>query len=106
MPGPKNMTKLTGDTHPPELEDGPQASYEDVAMDARADANAEAGGASFATSSTEPALSLRGHFGDFRDFGGSLRGYADVARERVRTKPYAALGGAFVFGFLVARLFR
>lgn len=108
MPGPKNMTKRTGDIHPPELED--DTGYEDVAMAARSDADlagATAGAdASFQTSSTEPAMALGGHFGDFRDFGGSLRGYADVARERVRAKPYKALGSAFVLGFVLARLFR
>ncbi len=77
-------------------------SLEDIAMDARAGGD----GASLGTSSTEPALSFRGHLGDFRDLGGSLRGYADAAREQVRARPYATLGGAFVFGFVLARLFR
>lgn len=107
MPGPKTMTKRTGDIHPP-LE-GNDTGYEDVAMEVRADADlagASGEGASFQTSSTEPNLALGGHFGDFRDFGGSLRGYADVARERVRAKPYKALGSAFVLGFVLARLFR
>ena len=103
MPHPKNLTKLTGDTHPPEL-DGPETDIEDVSMDARADANADS--PSFSTSSTAPALSFRGELGDFRDFGGSLRGYADAARDQVRAKPYAALGGAFALGFVLARLFR
>jgi hypothetical protein len=103
MPGPKNMTKQSGDVHPPELEG---AGYEDIAMEARADADADPGAGSFATTSTASPLSLSGELGDFRDFGGSLRGYADAARQQVRAKPYAALGGAFVFGFVIARLFR
>jgi hypothetical protein len=101
MPGPKTMNKLTGDVHPP-LEGDSDVGYEDVAMAARADA----GAGSFETTSTAPALSFRGDFGDFRDFGGSLRGYADAARQQVRGKPYATLGGAFVLGFVLARLFR
>lgn len=103
MPHPKNSTKLTGDTHPPDLDGSDTGTeIEDIAMDARADADA----GSYGTSSTAPALAFRGDFGDFRDFGGSLRGYADAAREQVRAKPYAAIGSAFALGFVLARLFR
>jgi hypothetical protein len=90
MPSPKNRLKLTGDTHPPELEsdaggDGDVLAFEPAPEEPTADDAAPA---------AEPREQLPG----------PSSAYLDRAREQVRARPVAALAGAFVLGLLVARL--
>jgi hypothetical protein len=92
MPSPKNRLKLTGDTHPPELEsdaggdgDGDVLAFEPAPEEAMADD---------AAPGAEPREQLPG----------PSSAYLDRAREQVRARPIAALAGAFILGLLVARL--
>jgi hypothetical protein len=91
MPSPKNRLKLTGDTHPPELEsdaggDGDVLAFEPAPEEATADDDAAPG--------ADPREQLPG----------PSSAYLDRAREQVRARPVAALAGAFVLGLMVARL--
>jgi hypothetical protein len=102
MPNPHNRLKLTGDTHLPDLDDmDTSADIDDIAMDARAEPMAETFSPSShvadATAQMESMLGNMGH---------SISGYADAARDQVRSKPMATLGAAFALGFVLSRLFR
>ena len=99
MPHPKNMQKLSGDVHPPELEDETAAAAEldDITMEARAEPDAE----TFRPNANTPAPAPR-----FSGRRGSLQAYGDSAREQVRTQPMKSLGAAFALGFVLAAVFR
>lgn len=94
MPSPRDRIKLTGDTHPPEVEfdlgadDGPVA-YDDANLVMDQPAAPQAVEAQ-PQQRPEPA---RGR-----------QGYLNAAREQVRSRPVPALLGAFVLGLLLARL--
>jgi hypothetical protein len=95
MPHPKNMQKLSGDVHPPELDERAGTELDDIAMDARADVDAD----TFRPRANTPSTMSR-----FRT--SSLQGYGDAARDQVRAKPMQALGAAFALGFVLAAVFR
>jgi hypothetical protein len=102
MPNPNNRLKLTGDTHLHDIDDMDfDTDIDDVAMDARAEPMAQ----TFSPSShaTAPSGQMQSTLGGMGD---SVQGYAQAAREQVRNKPMATLGGAFALGFVLAKLFR
>jgi hypothetical protein len=102
MPNPNNRLKLTGDTRVPDIVDMDDGfDIDDVTMDARAEPMAQV----FSPSShaTGASLQVQSALGDM---GASIQGYADAAREQVRTKPLAAVGAVFALGFVLSRLFR
>jgi hypothetical protein len=110
MPHPKNHMKLTGDTHPPEVE------YEQVVEDDALDDDAAA-----ATSSAAAAPPLEGIRFD-RPAGSPIGKPAgpldeaapawsesaafESAREFTRTRPLAALGITLVAGYALLKLLR
>lgn len=104
MPHPKNHLKLTGDTHPPEVEFDLDTRLDDEDLDA------DLGGASSMlradsgmggrTAAMQPPAQQQ------MQLGASADRYFDAAREQVRSKPYATLGAAFALGFVLAKLFR
>jgi hypothetical protein len=90
MPNPRNRLKLTGDTHLPDLDDDGGAAEED-------------------TLRFEPVQEFRrGQDGEpsvaVRVLPESGHAYFDAAREQVRQRPVAVLAGAFVLGWLLARI--
>lgn len=93
MPSPRNRIKLTGDTHPPEVEydlgadEGP-ASFDDA--DLQPDEDTRTMSAPQPQPPSRPALRVHGTL--------------DAAREQVRSRPVATLLGAFVLGLLLARI--
>jgi hypothetical protein len=102
MPNPNNRLKLTGDTRLHDVDDTDfDMDIDDVAMDARAEPMAQ----TFSPSShaTGPSMQMQSALGDV---GGMVGGYAEAARDQVRNKPLATIGGAFALGFVLSRLFR
>ena len=101
MPHPKNHMKLTGDTHPPEVEydldldadDPATADYSSAPQPTLADTRAPM------RSGMQPTASQP-------SFDAGTQRYFDAAREQVIARPYAALGAAFAVGFVLAKLFR
>lgn len=93
MPSPRNRIKLTGDTHPPEVEydlgpdEGP-VSFNDA--DLQPDEETRSVSAPQPQPQWRPALRAQGTLA--------------AAREQVRARPVAALVGAFVLGMLLARI--
>jgi hypothetical protein len=108
MPHPKNHVKLTGDTHPPEVEFDLDTRLGDDDLDVdlggassmlRTDDGMGAGAAAM----RQP---VQQRMQQQMQLGASADRYFDAAREQVRAKPYATLGAAFALGFVLARLFR
>ena len=95
MPHPRKHLKLTGDTHPPEVEDDLEAGDE-----ATAEAP-EAGGPSPAAAAAMEAVPARGLMLD-----PASERYLDEARGQVRARPLAMLAGAFFAGFALVVLTR
>lgn len=109
MPNPNNRLKLTGDTHLPDVNDiegrdddltqlDVVTDIDDVAMAARAEPMA---GRISPSSHRTAAMPF-----DMGEIGNSISDYTESAREQVRNKPFATLGGAFALGFVLAKLFR
>ncbi|HVE51908.1 MAG TPA: hypothetical protein VNB23_00850 [Ramlibacter sp.] len=103
MPSPKNRIKQTGDTHNPDV------GY-DLAGD---DASEELDGsgtqpetALFDDAASGMAASEGGSEGRLQRAQAAYGGYLSEARAQVEAKPLAALGGAFLLGFVLARLTR
>jgi hypothetical protein len=93
MPHPRKNLKLTGDTHPPEIED-------DFGMEEGGSAPA---GAATAASQEERAVRIgRGAAG--RALRVTTRGedYVEAARAQVRSRPLTAAAAAFFAGFALA----
>jgi hypothetical protein len=91
MPHPRKHLKLTGDTHPPEVEDdlGPEPREPATAAAPVAEgASAPAAAAASRTRSIVVAM--------------PARQYVDFAREQVRARPLATAAGAFFAGFVLA----
>jgi hypothetical protein len=97
MPHPRKHLKLTGDTHPPEVEDDLGPDEEVRAAPAAAE---PAGAAAVRTPVARPAA--------VRSIVVSMpaRQYVDAAREQVRARPLATAAVAFFAGFAVAVLTR
>ena len=90
MPHQRKHMKLTGDTHPPEVEDDPGREEEESPPPAAARLLAAA----------EP-LEQRAVARAVR-LAGSGEGYLAQARAQVRSRPLAAAVAAFMAGFAVA----
>lgn len=93
MPHPRKHLKLTGDTHPPEIEDdfGP-----DEGAGAAAAPTAEEG-------PEEAAVRIgRGATGRAMRVAARGDGYVEAARTQVRSRPLAAAAVAFFAGFALA----
>ena len=95
MPHPRKHLKLTGDTHPPEVEDDLG-----VGEEAAAEASQEVipSRAAAAAMAAVPPGNLRLDEGTER--------YLDAARSQVRARPLAMLAGAFFAGFAMVVLTR
>jgi hypothetical protein len=93
MPHPRKHMKLTGDTHPPEVEDdlGGEREVPEPAAPAAAVA-AEASGAPAPRSPGERYLWV----------SMPARQYVDAAREQVRDRPLTTAAAAFFAGFVLA----
>lgn len=103
MPHPKNRIKLTGDTHPPELddilvlEDEPATGETATARETAAPrAPARLGRSLLAGEPAPPAI---GKLSERMQFGAS-------AQQRVVAQPLAALGMAFAVGWIFGKLFK
>lgn len=98
MPHPRKHMKLTGDTHPPEVEDdlGTQEQAADAAAPAAAAAAPDARDAQALASSEERYLWV----------SMPARQYVDAARAQVRDRPLTVAAAAFFAGFAVAVLTR
>ena len=93
MPHPRKNMKLTGDTHPPEVED-------DLDMEPRAES---AGVAPAAAAAPERAVRAgRGAAARAMHVAAGGDAYADAAREQVRSWPLVAAAVAFFAGFALA----
>lgn len=95
MPSPRNRIKLTGDTHPPEVEydlgadEGP-VSFNDADLQPDEDTRSVSAPQPQSQTQWRPAFRAQGTLA--------------AAREQVRSRPVAALVGAFVLGMLLARI--
>lgn len=101
MPHPKNRLKLTGDTHPPEVEFDLDLDLEDretADFSSAPQPTLDEGGTPVRSRMQAPSAQP--------SFEAGTQRYFDAAREQVRAKPYASLGAAFAVGFLLAKLFR
>ena len=94
MPHPRKHMKLTGDTHPPEVEDdfGPQ---EQGPAQAVPTATAAPGGEDIAAVETRAG-------GRAMRLAEAGEGYLASAREQVRSRPLTAAFAAFAAGFALA----
>ncbi|GAB3665445.1 hypothetical protein [Ramlibacter alkalitolerans] len=93
MPHSRKLMKVTGDTHPPEVEDDLGGPDEEIAT-------AEA-----ATPAVEGAAPVSGRPGSgVRSLVVSMpaREYVDTAREQVRARPLTTAAIAFFAGFAIA----
>jgi hypothetical protein len=91
MPSPRNRIKLTGDTHPPEVEYDLGADEGPLGFnDADLQPDEETPRASAPQAQARPLPRARGTLA--------------AAREQVRSRPVATLVGAFVLGMLLARI--
>ncbi|MEJ8840538.1 hypothetical protein [Ramlibacter sp. AN1133] len=98
MPHPRKHMKLTGDIHPPEVEDDLRAQ-EEAADAAAPDAAAAAQG----TAGTQALASTEERY---LWVSMPARQYVDAARAQVRDRPLATAAAAFFAGFAVAVLTR
>lgn len=103
MPHPKNHLKLTGDTHPPEVEFDLDLDLEDE--DTADSSSAPQPAMEQGSAPRRSRMEARPQQPSFAQ-GGATERYFEAAREQVRAKPYASLGAAFAVGFLLAKLFR
>jgi hypothetical protein len=96
MPHPRKHMKLTGDTHPPEVEDDLGAGDEGAPEGAATGSSTGAGSAFGAA--------LSDGWGSTRSLVVSMpaRAYIDAAREQVRARPLMTAAAAFFAGFAVA----
>jgi hypothetical protein len=93
MPHPRKNLKLTGDTHPPEVED-------DFAAD---EGGGGATGALTEERPREAAVRIgRGAAGRALRVAAQGEGYVEAARTQVRSRPLAAAAVAFFAGFALA----
>ena len=101
MPHPKNRMKLTGDTHPPEVEwDLDKIGTDEFSVPPDTEPGRR-GARRAAMRSIRPAEAPTIH--------APRRFHLDTveqAREQVRAKPLTILGYAFAAGFLIGKLFR
>ena len=100
MPHPKNHLKLTGDTHLPDpgdlLEQGDELELAIVEIDAPARVYADGW-----VPSAEEALPEEKH-----SLPEPVMKVERAVERRVVATPWLAMGGALVFGFLVAKMLR
>lgn len=96
MPHPRKHLKLTGDTHPPEVEDDDLAAGDESVAE-----GLEGSGPSPAAAAAMEAVPPRGLLLD----AGTER-YLDEARSEVRARPLAMVAGAFFAGFALVVLTR
>ena len=89
MPNPRNRLKFTGDTHLPDVGDDRFGDEEDTL---RFEPVQEFRRGQGATRSPDPAPQARANT------------YLDAARDQVRQRPVAVLAGAFVLGWVFARM--
>lgn len=92
MPHPRKHLKLTGDTHPPEVEDDLGAPGRE-AVEA---GGAEAAAPGAAGAQTRPAPAVRSLV-----VAMPARRYVDEARAQVRARPLATAAVAFFAGFAI-----
>jgi hypothetical protein len=92
MPHPRKNMKLTGDTHPPEVEDdlGPEGDA--------GSATAQAGSAGATRAVTAPASEGERYLW----VSMPARQYVDAARAQVRDRPLSTAAAAFFAGFVLA----
>jgi ElaB/YqjD/DUF883 family membrane-anchored ribosome-binding protein len=106
MSHPKNRVKLTGDTHPPELDDVIVLAAQDDA-DIPMQRPPEATARKLAPARLEEfTASCKSRWLDRLPYADQARGYATQARSRVGEQPLAALGIALALGLVVGKLMR
>ena len=89
MPNPRNRLKFTGDTHLPDVGDDGGGDEDTLRFEPAEDSGREEPGSAMLSAADLPAR------------GAS---WLDSAREQVRQRPVAALAGAFVLGWVLARV--
>jgi hypothetical protein len=93
MPHSRKLMKVTGDTHPPEVEDDDGGAGEDFAT-AEAAAPLAQGAGPTATGAIPETRTLVVSM--------PAREYVDAARDQVRARPLTAAAIAFFAGFAIA----
>ena len=98
MPHVRKLMKVTGDTHPPEMEeDDAGGADEDVATAAAAEPVAVEGAAPAAATAPTESTGTR-----MLVLSMPAREYVDAARDQVRARPLTTAAAAFFAGFAVA----
>ena len=93
MPHPRKHMKLTGDSHPPELEDDPGTER----------AGADTGTPAAATTAAPRAAEApTGEDERYLWVAMPARQYVDAARAQVRDRPLTTAAAAFFAGFMLA----
>ena len=96
MPHPRKNLKLTGDTHPPEVEDDLGEEDAEQALQP-----APAVAASAAAPEPAPRREAAARTTALR-LSAPVERYLDAARAQVRERPFAALASAFAAGLVLA----
>lgn len=101
MPHPKGHVKLTGDTHPPELEwDADDMGTDEFSVPPEGDADQRGARRTALRAIREAAPPASTAPRSFQP------DVLEQAREQVRASPWKVLGGAFLLGFVLVKLFR